>query len=457
VWTAGLVFLRRFFHFSWGHHIISASRLMSAWRQALESYRDRRVLVVLFLGFSSGLPLLLTYSTLSAWLSMEGISRSAIGLFALVGLPYSLKPLWAPLLDRLPPPLPLGRRRGWAVSIQLALMAAILSLGMLDPKTQIGDMAMLAVLVAFLSASQDMVLDAYRIESLDEAHQGPGAGAVQVGYRLAMLAAGAGTLLLAQAFGWFVGYGVMAALMIVGIGVMLVSPEPAISLTPLVSRETNGGNVNWKAELNQAVIRPFGDLMKRQGWPAVLIFIVAYKLGEAMAGVMATPLYISIGFSLAEIAAVSKVFGFFATIIGCLVGGAVVTRFGCLKALLICGILQSLGNLFYVLQAQAGHHVEYLALCVAAENLTGGMAGTALVAYISMLCNISYTATQYALLSALATLGRTLFASSGGFLADDLGWEMFFLMTTVVTIPALLLLLWMMSRWPHLKVSAAES
>jgi PAT family beta-lactamase induction signal transducer AmpG len=412
-------------------------------------------MVILLLGFSSGLPLLLTYSTLSAWLAKEGISRSAIGLFALVGLPYSLKPLWAPLLDRLPPPLRLGRRRGWAVVTQLALMAAVLALGALDPKQQIGTMAALAVLVAFLSASQDMVLDAYRIESLGEAQQGPGAGAVQVGYRIAMLAAGAGTLLLADAFGWFVGYGVMAALMIVGIAVILVSPEPAV-VTPPSTHQARSGGGGWRAELNQSVVRPFADLMQRPGWPAVLIFIVAYKLGEALAGVMATPLYISLGFTLTEIAAVSKFFGFFATIIGCLAGGVLVNRLGFLKALLVCGVLQSLGNLFYVLQVQGGHHVEYLALCVAAENLTGGMAGTALVAYLSMLCNASYTATQYALLSALATLGRTLFASSGGFLADSLGWVPFFLLTTVVTVPSLLLLLWMMARWPHFKAVPAD-
>ncbi|HXP95903.1 MAG TPA: MFS transporter, partial [Telmatospirillum sp.] len=266
---------------------------MSAWRQAVESYRDRRVLTVLVLGFSSGLPLLLTYSTLSAWLAKEGISRSAIGLFALVGLPYALKFLWSPLIDRLPPPLPLGRRRGWAVAIQLALMAAILTLGALDPKQQIGAMAAVAVVVAFLSASQDIVIDAYRIELLDEAHQGPGAGAVQVGYRLAMLVAGAGTLFLAQAFGWFVGYAVMACLMVVGIVVLLISPEPAVDNTVL--RAKHGG---LSGELYQTIIRPFADLMQRSGWPAVLIFIVTYKLGEAMAGVMATPLYISLGFSL---------------------------------------------------------------------------------------------------------------------------------------------------------------
>lgn len=422
---------------------------MSAWREAVESYRDRRVMTVLLLGFSSGLPLLLTYSTLSAWLAQDGISRSAIGLFALVGLPYAFKYVWSPLIDRLPPPLPLGRRRGWAVAIQLALMAAILTMGSLDPKSEIGLMAILAVVVAFLSASQDIVIDAYRIELLDERQQGPGAGAVQVGYRLAMLVAGAGALLLADAFGWTVAYGAMAALLTLGIVVLLLSPEPAVDLAASRAKTPSRGWIWLRGELQHAVVRPFGDLMRRPGWVAILIFIVTYKLGEAMAGVMATPLYVSLGFSLSEIAQVSKVFGFFATIIGCLAGGAVVTRFGCRRALFICGVLQSLGNLFYILQAQGGHHLEYLALCVAAENLTGGMAGTALVAYISTLCNASFTATQYALLSSLAVLGRTLFASSGGFLADDLGWSLFFLLTTVITVPSLLLLLWMMVRWPQ--------
>ncbi|MTJ84400.1 MAG: AmpG family muropeptide MFS transporter [Telmatospirillum sp.] len=412
---------------------------MNAWRQALAAYRDRRVLAVLFVGFSSGIPLLLTYSTLSAWLAKDGISRAAIGLFALVGLPYSLKFLWSPLIDRVPPPLPLGRRRGWGLSIQIALMAAIIALGSLDPNHQIGLMAGLSVLVAFLSASQDIVIDAFRIELLGEELQGTGAGAVQVGYRLAMLSAGAGALFIADNAGWFWAYAAMAALVGVGALALLLSDEPAPG-------RTIDHGAGLRAALTMAVVRPFSDFVSRPGWLVAVLFIVTYKLGEAMAGIMAMPLYISVGFSLTEIASVSKVFGFFATIIGCLLGGVVVTRMGCLKALLVCGILQSVGNLFYILQAQAGHHLEYLALCVAAENLTAGMAGTALIAYISGLCNVAFTATQYALLSSLAVVGRTLFTSSAGILADRLGWEMFFLLTTLVTIPALLLAAWMMTR-----------
>ncbi|MDY0242086.1 MAG: AmpG family muropeptide MFS transporter [Rhodospirillaceae bacterium] len=426
---------------------------MSNWRQFLAVYWDRKVLTVLVLGFASGLPLLLTFSTLSAWLAKDGVSRTSIGLFALVGTPYALKFLWSPLIDRLPPPLPLGRRRGWGVSIQLVLIIAILALGACDPLQDIGIMAALAVVVAFLSASQDIVIDAYRVELLDDDQQGAGAGAVQTGYRLAMLASGAGALVVADLFGWFAAYGLMACLLLLGMAALLLGPEPsrapASGAGPRERRDDEGvagrgGQIGtW---LHGAVICPFADFMARPGWVVVLVFVITYKLGEAMAGVMAVPLYISLGFSLSEIAAVSKVFGFAATIVGSLLGGALVSRMGILRTLLFCGVLQSAGNLFYVLQAQAGHQIPVLALCVFAENLTGGMAGAALVAYISGLCNVAYTATQYALLSSLTAVGRTVFASSGGALAEAMGWTSFFLMTTVVTVPALLLVVVMMRR-----------
>ncbi len=427
-------------------------------------YCDARVIAVLLLGFSSGLPLLLTFSTLSAWLKSEGISRTAIGLFALVGTPYALKFLWAPLIDRLPLPFVtrlLGRRRGWGVTIQALLIVAILALGTCDPNRDIGLMAALAVAVAFLSASQDIIIDAYRVEILPPDLQGPGAGAVQAGYRLAMLAAGAGSLYLAQGFGWFAAYATMAALLGVGMAVLLLRPEPA----PVVSSATldrerraaaflasrphlKGAAATALAALYGAVVAPFADFMARRGWLAVLAFVIAYKLGEAMAGSMANTLYIELGFTFDEIATVSKLFGFGATVAGNLIGGVLVVRLGPFRALLLFGVLQALGNLFYVAQAMAGHDLRMLALCVFAENLTAGMAGSAMVAYISGLCNLAYTATQYALLSSLAAVGRTLFASASGKLADMVGWVDFFLFTTVVTVPALLLLLWMMRRPP---------
>jgi MFS transporter, PAT family, beta-lactamase induction signal transducer AmpG len=415
---------------------------MTDWRRSLAVYTDRRVMLILPLGFASGLPLLLTFSTLSAWLATAGVSRAAIGAFALVGTPYALKFLWAPLIDQLPPPLPLGRRRGWGITIQIVLVAAMLGLGSCDPKG--GDlilMGTLALLVAFLSASQDIVIDAWRVEILAPEQQGPGAGMIQTGYRLAMLVSGAGSLIIAARAGWFAAYATMAALLTIGMLVFLLGPEPK---PPALAAHRRPGRSrdalrDWLAT---AVTGPFADFMRRPAWPAILIFVLGYKLGEAMAGVMATPLYISLGFSLDQIAAVSKLVGFFATVAGALAGGLVTARIGIVRALILCGVLQSAGNLFYVLQAIGGHRLDYLALCVAAENVTGAMAGAALVAYLSSLCSPAFTATQYALLSSLAAVGRTLVASSGGVLADKLGWVPFFLLTTVATLPALLLLLW---------------
>jgi PAT family beta-lactamase induction signal transducer AmpG len=418
---------------------------MNPRRGLIADYSDRRVMLILPLGFASGLPLLLTFSTLSAWFATAGVSRAAIGAFALVGTPYAFKFLWSPLIDRLPPPIPLGRRRGWGVAIALALIAATLALGSCNPKVDLARMGVLAVLVAFLSASQDVVIDAYRVEILTPEQQGPGAAMIQTGYRFAMLVSGAGALIIAARFGWFAAYATMAALLGVGMLVFILGPEPATPPKP----EPRGATRGWDAIrdwLATAVTGPFADFMRRPSWPAIVIFIVGYKLGEAMAGVMAMPLYVSLGFSLNEIAAVSKLVGFVATVAGALAGGVVTSKLGVMRALILCGVLQSAGNLFYVLQAVGGHRLDYLALCVAAENLTGAMAGTALVAYLSGLCSPAFTATQYALLSSLAAMGRTLVASSGGVLADKLGWVPFFILTTVATVPALVLLIWIARR-----------
>ena len=382
---------------------------------------------------------------MSAWFASVGVSRATIGAFALVGTPYAFKFLWSPLIDRLPPPIPIGRRRGWGLAIQLALIAATLALGACDPKLHVARMAALAILVAFLSASQDVVIDAYRVEILTPDQQGPGAAMIQTGYRIAMLVSGAGALIIAARFGWFAAYATVAALLGVGMLVFIFGPEPTIPVRCAAScsdRQTR----RLREWLATAVVEPFADFMRRPRWLAIVIFIVGYKLGEAMAGVMAMPLYISLGFSLDQIAYVSKLVGFFATVAGALIGGVVTTKLGVMRALILCGVLQSAGNLFYVLQAVGGHRLDYLALCVAAENLTGAMAGTALVAYLSDLCSPAFTATQYALLSSLAAVGRTMVASSGGVLADKLGWVPFFLLTTVATIPALLLLLWITRR-----------
>ncbi len=423
-----------------GSSPIDEEHARTNWRRAVAAYSEPRVLAVLALGFASGLPLLLTYSTLSAWLATAGVRRAAIGTFALVGTPYACKFLWAPLMDRVAPPLPLGRRRGWGITIQILLIGAILGLGLCNPKHNLPRMAVFAVIVAFLSASQDIVIDAWRVESLNRDQQAPGAAMIQSGYRIGMLVAGAGGLLIAAYAGWFAAYATMAALLCVGLLVFLLSPEPAV--LPDTSYAAVSGWQAVRRAFSTAVIGPFRDFMHRPFWPVILIAIFGYKLGEAMAGVMSTPLYISLGFTLPEIAAASKVFGFFSVLIGALFGGVVTTRFGIKQSLIFCGILQSIGNLFFVLQAVAGHRIGYLALCVTAENITGAMAGTALITYLSSLCSPAFTATQFALLSALASVGRTVVASSGGILSEKMGWVRFFLLTSAVALPAIILFIW---------------
>jgi MFS transporter, PAT family, beta-lactamase induction signal transducer AmpG len=421
---------------------------ISGWRRSLAAYTDRHILQVLALGFSSGLPLMLTYLTLSAWLATVGIKRSAIGAFALVSSFYALKFLWSPLIDRLPPPIPLGRRRGWGLSIQIALVAAIVALGSSDPKRNLGTMAVLAAVVAFLSASQDIVIDAWRIEILPPELQGPGAAMVQAGYYTGMLASGSLALVIAARYGWFTAYAIMAVLLAVSMLTFLLGPEPN------VVREASGHRYQepasrWKAIeewFSTAVIGPFADFMRRPSWLLILLVILDYKLGEGMAAVMSTPLYIAVGFTLNEIAVVSKVLGPFTVILGALLGGVVTVRFGLVRSLILCGIIQALGNLTYVLQAVGGHKIGYLAFCVTAQNVTTGMAGTALVTYISSLCSPEFTATQYALLASLALLGRTFVGSTGGVISEAIGWVPFFVLTTVASLPAILLLVWVDRR-----------
>jgi len=417
---------------------------MTGWRRSLAAYTDRHVLQVLALGFSSGLPLMLTYLTLSAWLATAGIKRGAIGAFALVSSFYALKFLWSPLIDRLPPPLPLGRRRGWGLSIQIALVAAILALGLSDPKRSLGTMAVLAGVVAFLSASQDIVIDAWRIEILPVDLQGPGAAMIQTGYYMGMLASSAGALVIAARFGWFAAYVIMAALLAISMLTFLLGPEPSVAAAVSDRRHHHQTNRRKAVEewFSTAVIGPFSDFMRRPYWLLVLLVILDYKLGEGMAAVMSTPLYIAVGFTLNEIAVISKLFGPFTVILGALLGGVVTVRFGLVRSLIFCGIIQALGNLTYVLQAVGGHKIGYLAFCVTAQNVTTGMAGTALVSYISSLCSPEFTATQYALLASCALLGRTVVGSTGGALSEAIGWVPFFVLTTVASLPALLLLVW---------------
>jgi PAT family beta-lactamase induction signal transducer AmpG len=436
---------------------------LRAWLDASAVYRDPRVVAVGFLGFSSGLPLALTFGTLTLWLAEVGIDKTTIGLFALAGTPYTLKFLWAPLVDRVPLPWltrRFGRRRGWMLATQGALMASIVLLGGSDPLAAPTATALLALLVAFCSATQDIAIDAYRVEILDEHRYGAGAATVVLGYRIGMLVSGAGALYAASYSDWSTAYAIMAALMAVGMVTVLLNPEPAVADSPearaqgervarfLASRPDLRGRLGRAlAWLHSAVIAPFAEFLARPGWLLVLAFILLYKFGDALAGVMGNPFYVELGFSKIEIANVTKAFGLGATIAGGFVGGLLVSRLGILRSLWICGLLQMASNLMFVVQALVGYDLAVLTLTIGLENLAGGMGTAAFVAYLSSLCNLAYTATQYALLSSLAAFGRTLLSSSGGWLADQVDWVSFFLLTTLAALPGLVLLWWLGRRY----------
>lgn len=418
---------------------------MTGWLGSLAIYREPRLLAILLMGFSSGLPLALTGATLGIWLAEAGLSLTAIGLFALVGTAYNFKFVWSPIIDRLPLPVLtrlLGRRRGWAVVIQALLGLAIVALGFADPRIDPWWTALGAVAVAFLSASQDIVLDAYRVELLEDDEQAAGAAATQVGYRFGMLAAGAGALYLATFFGWQATYAAMGALMGVGILTVLATREPDREGTAAKPVPTSVG-----AWLQDAVVAPFADFVTRPNWILILVFVVLYKFGDALAGTVSSPFYVAMGFSKIEIANVSKIFGVVSTLVGVALGGVVTYRLGLVRGLMVCGVLQMLSNLMFAIQAMVGYDIPMLMATIAIENVTGGMGSAAFVAYLSSLCNVSYTATQYALLSSLAATARTTLSSSGGWLAESLGWVPFFLLTVLAAVPGLLLLAWLARRF----------
>ncbi len=423
-----------------------SSRLQE-WARAGAVYRDPRVVRILLLGFASGLPLALTFGTLTFWLAQVGVDKAAIGFLALVGSAYAWKFLWSPVIDNLPLPWltrRLGRRRGWLLVCQLALILSITALGMSDPAADLWRTALLAVLVAFCSASQDIVIDAYRIELLDQEQQGAGAAVYVIGYRIAMLVSGAGALLIADYAGWQAAYATMAALMLIGVATVLASPEPRVAAR--VEPEAGRSLAEW---LRIAVVRPFAEFLRRNGALTaglILLFIMFYKLGDALLGVMANPFYVELGFSATEVASVVKTFGLIATLAGGLLGGMLINARGILPALWFCGILQMLSNLMFAAQAEVGHSVAFLVLTIGLENLAGGMATAAFVAYLSSLCNLRYTATQYALLTSFMAQTRTLLASGAGVLAESMDWVSFFVVTTLAAAPALGLLWWLARR-----------
>ena len=398
-------------------------------------FRSRKIALLLVLGFASGLPLALTAGTLQAWLAAERVDIVAIGWFGLVGQPYIYKFLWAPVMDRYAPLASLGRRRGWLLLTQVALAAAIAFMGTLSPRESTWLLGLTALAVAFLSASQDIVFDALRTDWLEREERGAGAAVSVLGYRLAMLVSGAGVLILADQWtGWAGAYWLMAGLMALGMAAawLVLEPEPA------------GGAPR---SLEEAVARPFAEFFSRAGAIGLLVLIVLYKLGDAFAGNLTTTFLLTgPGFSLTEVGAINKGFGLAATIAGALAGGALMAKMRLYRALLLFGLLQALTNLGFMLLAAAGKSYPLMVTVIGLENLCGGMGTAAYVALLMALCDRRFSATQYALLSALSAVGRVYVGPAAGYLVKGLGWEMFFLFTFVIALPGLVLLAWLRVR-----------
>lgn len=407
------------------------------------AFGSRKMALLLALGFASGLPLALTAGTLQAWLAAEDVDIVAIGWFALVGQPYTYKFLWAPLMDRYAPPF-LGRRRGWLLITQAALLAAIAFMGALSPRDSAWLLGGVALLVAFLSASQDIVFDALRTDSLEREERGAGAAVSVLGYRVAMLVSGAGALILAdQGLGWHATYWLMAGLMALGMGAtwFVLEPEPR-GTAPRT--------------LDEAVVKPFAEFLSRQGALALLALVVLYKLGDAFAGNLTTTFLLrGPGFSLTEVGAINKGFGLAATILGALAGGALMAKMRLYRALLVFGLLQALTNLGFMVLASAGKSYPLMVAVVGMENLCGGMGTAAYVALLMALCDRRFSATQYALLSALSAVGRVYVGPAAGYMVAAAGWTQFFLFTFLIALPGLALLVWLRERVNALDQSTA--
>lgn len=396
-------------------------------KSLLKSIFSGRMLVALIMGFSCGLPLLLTITVLQAWMTEEGVDLAVIGLMALVGLPYTAKFFWAPFMDRYTLPF-LGRRRGWLLTAQLALALAIAGMGLTDPSASPWMVAAAAFLVTFFSASQDIVVDAYRREDLSDEELGLGSSLYVNGYRLGMLLASGGGLILADhiPFSWV--YLIMAVCMLPGVLTTLLAPEPPLP-------------AGAPRRLREAVIDPLTEYFSRQGALWILAFILLYKIGDTMASAMTTPFYLDIGFTKTEIGAVVKLFGFWATVVGSLIGGVIMLRLGINRSLWIFGVLQAVSTAGFALLARIGHSVPLLSGVIAFENLSGGMGTAAYVAFMASITNKRFTATQYALLSSLMGVPRVVASAPTGFLVKHFGWEGFFIACTLIAIPGMLLLL----------------
>jgi PAT family beta-lactamase induction signal transducer AmpG len=427
------------------------------WRDAWRVYLEPASLRMLALGFSAGLPLLLVFGTLSFWLREAGIDRTTIGYLSWVGLAYGFKWVWAPLVDRLPIPFltrALGRRRSWLLVSQLTIVLSLTGMALTDPRVALMPIVWFALATAFASATQDISLDAYRIESADVDRQAALAATYQTGYRLAMIWAGAGALWLAaraevapvlgsvagyQQGAWQTAYLAMAASMLVGIVTVLFSPEPARRELPPARNAAE-----W---LRSALVEPFADFLRRYRWQAALILalIAIYRISDVVMGIMANPFYVDMGFTKDEVAAVTKIYGVIMTLAGAFIGGVLSMRFGVMRILMLGAILSAASNLLFAWLAGHGHDVTALIFVVSADNLSSGIASAAFVAYLSSLTNINYSATQYALFSSMMLLLPKTIAGFSGQYVDNFGYSSFFVSTALLGAPVLVLV-WLASR-----------
>lgn len=412
-----------------------------SWAELLKVYSRPRVIAMMFLGFSGGLPFLLVFSTLTAWLRDEGVSKSAIGFFAWVGITYSIKVIWAPIIDRYGIPgltRAMGQRRSWMLAGQIGIAAGLLAMAWLGTD-DLTVLSLAALLVAFSSATQDVAIDAYRIEAMEERFQGAMSAMYIFGYRVALLAAGAGAFYLAEYFSWIVAYQMMAVSMLLGMLTCLFIAEPVSQRDKLIGVAEQGSDLGFS--FVNAVVQPFLEFFRRHGRFAaiILLFVAVFRLSDIAMGIMANPFYLDMGYSKTDIANVAKVFGFFMSIAGAAIAGLLVVKWGIYRCLLIGAVAVASTNVLFAVLSLASPELSYLAVVISADNISGGFAATAFVAYLSSLTNRAYTATQYALFSSLMTLPGKFMSGFSGLVVDNFGYFEFFLVAAALGIPAIVL------------------
>ena len=437
--------------------------MIHTWRDSWLAFFDRRILSIFLFGFSSGLPFLLTLSTLTIWLKESGVSNGIIGLFVVVTIPYTFKFIWGPVVDRVKLPFlfkMLGQRRSWALVSQLALIFMLLGLGNSNPKDHIYGTALWAFGVAFCSAIQDIVIEAYRIEIIDENQKGSAASSTYLGYRMGMMMSGYGALYLAAIFSWQMAYEIMAILVGFGLITTLFSPATKMitySPAPHLSQKSIKIHARFWEWLKTTYAPPLKELLQNYDWRVVLAFIFFYKVGDTALNVLNNPFLMELGYSKLEIAHVAKLFGISAMIAGGFLGGLLLNRFGILSSLMLCAVLQILSSLMFVIQALIGYNLNVLVITIGVENMSCGIGAAAFIAYLSSMCSTPHTGTHFALLSSFGSMARILLSIGAGFLADLLPWSIFFTITAIACVPCLILLIQASHHFPYMSGFLKES